>query len=351
MAVQKDVARFEAIKKRYEPDEDKACQAVLDAKDKKARIEKAKKQAKTALDQHGNTVLPQFQGLINTLLGNFGVGFRIQNVERSFAGGKASTSYQLLINEVPVDLGDTTTSAGEPSFRNTLSAGDRRTLALAFFIAQLKLDPTLNEKLVVFDDPFTSQDSSRRTCTQQQICRLAKEAKQVVVLSHEASFLAKVHEAYPIKGEVKTLQFARVGMDQNLVAEWDISEATLSAYDRDYRTLQGFVNESTGEPRDVVRVIRPLLEAYLRFVCRGSFPNGEWLGDFVARIRTADDADPASNFRPLLDEIEDINDFSKRYHHNTNQAADTEPLGCRRCHIALLKRRRRSGIARLTGSS
>jgi len=324
--VEKELAHLEAVKLRVDPTVAAACQTVLDAKTEKARIDTAKKMSKTALDQHGNTVLPQFQGLINTLLNNFGVGFRIQNVERSFAGGKASTSYQLLINHVPVELGDPTTSKGEPSFRNTLSAGDRRTLALAFFIAQLKLDPALKEKLVVFDDPFTSQDSSRRRCTQQQICRLANTAKQVIVLSHEASFLKIVHEAYPNSGDIKTLQLARVGSDETVVAKWDIEDTALSSWDQDVRTLQEFVNESQGNPRDVVRAIRPMLEGYLRSTCIGSFSDGEWLGDFICKIRNADEDDPASNFQPILNEIEDINDYSKRFHHNNNSAADNEPL-------------------------
>ncbi len=325
-AVQKELARLEAIKKRHEPDVDKACQAVFDANKEKTRIEGEKKKAKATLDQHGNAILPKFQSHINKLLRNFGVGFRIQNVERRFAGGKASSNYQLLINEIPVDLGDPNTSVGEPSFRNTLSAGDRRTLALAFFIAQLKLDPALNDKLVILDDPFTSQDSSRRTCTQQQICRLAKEAKQVMVLSHEASFLAKVHEEFPNHAEVKTLQFARVGPDETVVAEWDITDATRGSYQKDYFFLQGFLSENNGEPLAVARAIRPMLEGYLRIVCPGVFPKHEWLGGFIEIIRNADTGDPAYVFHSQLEELEDINDFSKRYHHKKDSTEDAEPI-------------------------
>ena len=80
------------------------------------------------------------------------------------------------------------------------------TLALAFFLAQLELDPELDKKVVVFDDPFTSQDSSRRTWTQQRISRIAKLAKQVIVLSHEPRFLRLIYDAVPAAG-VKTLQF------------------------------------------------------------------------------------------------------------------------------------------------
>lgn len=66
-------------------------------------------------------------------------------------------------------------------FRNTLSAGDRSTLALAFFIAQLERDSKLADTVVLFDDPFTSQDKSRRLRTQHRITKLADTCRQVIV--------------------------------------------------------------------------------------------------------------------------------------------------------------------------
>jgi wobble nucleotide-excising tRNase len=54
----------------------------------------------------------------------------------------------VLINNVAVGLAD---SNGEPCFRNTLSAGDRNTLALAFFFASLYQDPQIAQKTVVID--------------------------------------------------------------------------------------------------------------------------------------------------------------------------------------------------------
>jgi len=73
-------------------------------------------------------------------------------------GGVPSSNYQILINNTPVDLGDSETPLDKPSFRNTLSAGDKSTLALAFFLAQLANDPGKANKIVIFDDPFNSQE-------------------------------------------------------------------------------------------------------------------------------------------------------------------------------------------------
>lgn len=318
--------RLRAVKRRFELEVDAACREYIEANEAKEHVEEEKGKAKSALDEHGGAILPEFQSRINQLLRHFGAGFRLQNVETRYAGGRASSSYQLLINEVPVDLGDSSTPIGQSSFRNTLSAGDRSTLALAFFITQLELDPGLGDKIAVLDDPFTSQDSTRRTCTQQRICRLAEKARQVIVLSLEASFLRLVYDAVSDSSTVKTLQLARVGPDETLVAEWDIVEATRTSYHKDYLVLQRYLNLGQGEPRFVARAIRPLLEGYLRTVFPTAFLDNEWLGDFVGKIRQAGDDDSLSSMKRALDELEDLNDYSKRYHHNTNPGADLETV-------------------------
>ena len=70
--------------------------------------------------------------------------------------GGSSCSYSVLVNNVPVAL---TADAGEPAFRNTLSAGDRNALALAFFFFTLDRDPQIAQSTVVIDDPMTSLTS------------------------------------------------------------------------------------------------------------------------------------------------------------------------------------------------
>ena len=52
-----------------------------------------------------------------------------------------------------------------PSFSNTLSSGDKITLALAFFLAQLEHLPDESSQVVIFDDPFNSQDNFRKGWT------------------------------------------------------------------------------------------------------------------------------------------------------------------------------------------
>ena len=75
----------------------------------------------------------------------------------------------MLINAVAVPLA--TGNAMGPSFRNTLSAGDRNALVLAFFFASLERDPQRGQKIVVIDDPISSLDEHRSLVTIQEMRR------------------------------------------------------------------------------------------------------------------------------------------------------------------------------------
>ncbi len=316
---------LKATKRRHETEPAQACQSYLDAKSEKRRLEEEKEVAKTELDEHSGDLLGTFQKRINELLEMVTAGFRLTNVAREYKGRSPRSNYQVLINDVAVDLGDEKTPHAQPAFRNTLSAGDRSTLALAFFLAQLELDPDLDKKVVIFDDPFTSQDLSRRTWTQQRISRIAHRAKQVIVLSHAPHFLRLLYDAVP-GSQVKTLQFCRIGKQDTTITPWDILDATRGNYFQAHGVLTSFANDGAGERRAVAQTIRPVLEGYFRFKFPGQFGDAEWLGDFIQKIRDADPGSPLEPPKKVLEELEDINGYSKKYHHNTNPNADTEPI-------------------------
>ena len=67
------------------------------------------------------------------------------------------------------------------SARDCLSEGDKSTITLAFFLSKLDIDPGLNNKILVFDDPLSSFDNNRRMYTVQLIKDLFPNIKQVVV--------------------------------------------------------------------------------------------------------------------------------------------------------------------------
>ncbi len=110
------------------------------------------------------------------------------------------------------------------------------------------------------------------------------------------------------------------------MGEWDIEAEVQSSYMKDYSVLCAFYRERKGDRRAVARTIRLFLEGMLRSHFPGHFQPNEWLGDFIAKIREADATSGLQHAKADLTEVEAINDYSKRYHHQQNPNADTEPI-------------------------
>lgn len=322
---QKKLSRLEAIKTRHEEKGISVCEKYQNSLERKKLLEEKKVTAKQALDDYGTEILASFETRINEILGLFGASFRIGATTRQYLGGRPSSIYQIVIDEVGVGLGDQNTAVGMPCFRNTLSAGDRSTLALAFFIARAELDPNIDRKILIFDDPFCSQDRFRRTCTQQLICRLYERCKQIILLSHEPRFLRSCWEVIE-RSKTRALQITRIGEQNSSINPWNIEDETSSEYFQKIFELKKFAEKSVGDPRHIAQTIRPVLEEYLKFNWPSSFRENEWLGDFLQKMELAVKGELLFALKGILSELEDINNFSKRYHHATNRGADTEPI-------------------------
>ena len=322
-----ELAGLQNAKERYQDAVvRKLCEDYLRLHREKEKLESDKSNAKSALESYSEQILRKYETAINRHLGNFGAGFKICNAGTKYPGGKPTTDYQLSINDTAVNLGEARSVPATPSFRNTLSAGDKSTLAFAFFIARLEQDPGLSEAILVFDDPISSLDANRRQRTQHEISELGKKARQVIVLSHDAHFLLSIWSEER-QSLVKTLQIARKAQE-SVLEEWDVEKATRDAYLRDYFCLDEYLaTGASADLRGVARCIRPVLEANLRFRFPKSFKRDEWLGDFIGKIRDSGPNDALAVLKPKLPELEDINNYSKKYHHDRNQSGwATEPV-------------------------
>jgi wobble nucleotide-excising tRNase len=320
--VQSALANLRAQKARYTEPVRELCASETRLQTEKTVLEGVKSRAKEQLDAHTEQVITQYGQSINRYLERINAGFRITAPTHTYRGGPPSTSYQILINQNAVDLGDSATPADRPSFRNTLSAGDRSSLALAFFMAQLELDANRANKIVVFDDPFTSMDGFRRNHTVYQIQKCADTCAQVILLSHDPGFLYLLWNRIP-PADRKTLCFARIGEENTTIAEWDIERAIQARYRADLDTLQQFLSLGQGNPMDVIQKIRPVLEAYCRMLYPTQFGEQELLGSILGRIETAGATHP---LYAVLEDLDELNMYGRRYHHGENQNAAIEPI-------------------------
>jgi wobble nucleotide-excising tRNase len=308
---EKKLAVLWATKTRHTPAVDTLCNEHARLTQLKEQVDGRRTDVRARLDTHTKAVVRPYQARINTLLDTFNAGFTIAETSHSYPGGIATSSYQLVINGLPVDIGSSKTPAKEPSFKNTLSAGDRTTLALAFFFAHLEADPALAEKIVVFDDPFTSQDKFRRGQTVHEITRLARSCKQIIVLSHDATFLKQLWDKAPTAQRMSFVLTDHRDQGTKLLPI-DLEKACQGRTATDIDDLQTFRSTGAGGLIDIVRKMRVVLETYCRTTFSGSFAETDWLGDMVRKIREGGASHPAA---ALYDELDQINDYSAQYHH------------------------------------
>ena len=192
-AAEKQLAGLRLIKKRHEPEIAAGCTLYSKLTAEKDELDRQKAEARDALDTYSTDVLTRYRNYINANLRKFSAGFHIGEVRVEYTGRVPNSTFCFIINDTLVEMGNAETPINQPSFKNTLSAGDRSTLALAFFMAEIAEDPNKADTIVVFDDPFNSQDHYRRTCTITEIRRSGNNVGQVVVMSHDRHFLRETH--------------------------------------------------------------------------------------------------------------------------------------------------------------
>jgi wobble nucleotide-excising tRNase len=179
------------------------------------------------------------------------------------------SSYQLSISDNLVELGDSRTPIDRPSFKNTLSAGDRATLALAFFLAHLERESDLAERIVIFDDPVTSQDAFRRHQTIYEIMRVANACTQVVVLSHDANFLQQLWQKCPTDQRV-AMQIIYHPATGSKLAAFDLDDACRGRARAELDDLLAFRATGAGNLREIIKKLRVVLETFFRLNFRAA---------------------------------------------------------------------------------
>ena len=104
--VEAGLDHLQTIRKRHEPTGKLACQQYRTVQEEKTAIEAEKAGVKEQLDKYSQQVIGAYEKTINRLLGEFHAGFRITGTALGYPGGVASSTYQILINETAVDLGE-----------------------------------------------------------------------------------------------------------------------------------------------------------------------------------------------------------------------------------------------------
>ncbi|MEX2089198.1 MAG: AAA family ATPase [Bacteroidota bacterium] len=321
---EEELTVLRSIKTRFDADANLASMNYQQSVEEKRKIEATKDGLKNQLDDHTKGILAKYEHSINRVLDDFNAGFRIMGASHGYPGGVPSATYQIVINEVSVELGDSATPLDRPSFKNTLSAGDRSTIALAFFLAQFEHDAEKSKKILMFDDPFNSQDSFRKNRTIQRIIQCGEESSQTFVLSHDRFFIKRIWDRLDHKaGERKALELARVGVRNTKIIQWDIEQATQPRFNADRKALLKYYTEGRGDPTEIVKKIRPVLETHCTKICPDEF-DGDSLGKIIEKVRSAGFS---HDLFPVIRDLESANEYTCRYHHGDGSTATSEAIG------------------------
>jgi wobble nucleotide-excising tRNase len=209
-----------------------------------------------------------------------------------------------------------------------LSEGDKRTLAFAFFLAKTHLEPSLNKKIIIVDDPMSSLDQSRQLATQIALKKLASMGKQLVVLSHDPRFLQDfIDNSYFNPNEVTSFELQRCHNDYSTLKECNLEELIQSGYKKNFKIVSNYVSDGQCEDKyAVVRAIRPLIEANLRYRLQSSLQNADNLGKMIGFIRDSQPSTLLYKAKPTLPQLTEINIYTTRYSHGTDNDGALPPI-------------------------
>lgn len=202
-SIRAELTKQQEIKKRFTAEWKRWITDYAAAKKDAVALQSQKNATQKELEDAGKTIFDTYQMRINELLGTLGTDFAITGLigKTDERANESYSDFGFLILEQMVPL--TTRQEEAPCFKNTLSEGDKSTLAFAFFMAALEKQPELGKQIIVFDDPLSSLDETRREATARLLLGLSPVVMQLNLFTHKRDFLHMLCDKMP---DNKTLQ-------------------------------------------------------------------------------------------------------------------------------------------------
>ncbi len=261
-AIRAALAKEQEIRKRFAPEWRKWAVDYPAAKKEASDLLTQKNAKQKELEDYGKTIFETYQKRINELLATLGTDFTITGLTGK-TDERANESYSdfgFLILEQAVPL--TTRLDEAPCFKNTLSEGDKSTLAFAFFMAALERQPSLDKQIIVFDDPLSSLDETRREATARLLLALSPTVKQLNVFTHKRDFLHMLCDKMP---DSKTLQVHFDRKHGSQFAVLDMEEDRKSGHARLIESMERYLEEDYGPTTESMQGnLRKLFETVLK---------------------------------------------------------------------------------------
>ena len=188
--------------------------------------------------------------------------------------------------------------SGKPAME--LSEGERTAVSFCYFLTQLAAEGRKLEDLVlVIDDPISSLDTAARTYAFSLMTRMTKKCAQVIVLTHNTSFMNMVKREFQnlhSRDENKwgkallSLECRTSGVGDERVTSLVQMHKLLVNYDSEYHYLFHLVSNAatTGETDKLFllpNATRKLLEMFATFCSPGRPKFADALGEYQEKVK------------------------------------------------------------------
>ena len=278
------------------------------------------------------TFFLQYSSRVNHYLDRvFKTPFKITDVEHIPPQGRATQSkigYKLTINGQEISFNpDNPNSA-----KDCLSEGDKSTIAFALFVSKLDIDPSAQDKIVVFDDPLSSFDRNRRRYTVQILKDLISRVKQLIVLSHNELFLHDIYKCFPPSERTSLQITTNFATDSSTIQGLDLESLVETEYFRHVKALDEFLlSPDLTRKENILGMLRTVLEAHIRFKfyrqLRGIPTNNQTFGTIIQELINQNVVfRDNTNRDTIIDTLKLINNVSCKPHHGEPQPDYTLPI-------------------------
>jgi wobble nucleotide-excising tRNase len=274
---------------------------------------------------------------INEILQKFGSHVRLIYLEKDYKARKGNDRFKFDVKFIEIELSASNATDSEKVIGDLLSTGDKNVLALAFFFAKIRSGVSANS-IIVFDDPMSSLDRHRRHQTKALITKIAKN-NQVLVMSHDPFFLKELHDYqnnnaiasyFRFKSSIQISGTSHY-RQSSLINIANLSEETTDPYEQCYKSLFDYCcapSDDSAIKLDSIRRIRTILEAKIYMSDPNTFLPNEYLGTLIGKMRHRKD-DQNDIFyvdEEVFDNIEDLNEYTGRYHHADGVRTVSAPI-------------------------
>lgn len=261
-SLQTALEKDQEIEKRFKPEWKTWANAYQAAKEDTEDLLDKKNAKQKELGEYSESIFKTYQTRINELLLTLGADFAITDLigKTDDRASEAYSDFSFLILERRVPL--TARQDDVASFKNTLSEGDKSTLAFAFFIAALEKMPELDKQIVILDDPLSSLDETRRHSTALVLLDLSPKLNQLCVFTHKKDFLGMLFDKMPDNNVLQIRSDKKHGSRFEL---FDIEQNRKSVYERIVNEMERYIIEDFGHTPDIMQGnIRKIFETVLK---------------------------------------------------------------------------------------